>query len=197
MNTGLITPATSQLFKFYSHCFAYPYEEMNYELQNLFRVLESEDLNDEEIILSDQVLSIINLYQGEEIKDLRNEFVSLFTAIESEDPICPIIASDFCKLAARPYDAFEAEEYIYDSAIPVSSDDPIDSIVNYLMYLAYACDEFLSGESEVLLSSFFDNHIIYWIPNFCDRMHTTASLSFYKEVAVGLKETILLFGQDN
>jgi len=86
MNIEIITPATSQLFKFYTHCFAYPYEEMNYE--------------------------------------------------------------------------------------------------------------FLSGNDEINISSFFDNHIIYWIPMFCDRLNATASLSFYKEAAIGLKETILIYQQD-
>ena len=196
MNIEIITPATSQLFKFYTHCFAYPYEEMNYELHNLFRVLENEILTDEEVILADQVLSIINLYQGEEIKDLRDEFVALFTSSKSEDPICPMIASDLCRLASKTYYSFEAEEQIYESGLPVNMDEPIDSIFNYLQYLSFACDEFLSGDDEINISSFFDNHIIYWIPMFCDRLYATASLSFYKEAAIGLKETILIYQQD-
>ena len=196
MNIEIITPATSQLFKFYTHCFAYPYEEMNYELHNLFRVLENEILTDEEVILADQVLSIINLYQGEEIKDLRDEFVALFTSSKSEDPICPMIASDLCSLASKTYYSFEAEEQIYESGLPVNMDEPIDSIFNYLQYLSFACDEFLSGDDEINISSFFDNHIVYWIPLFCDRLNATASLSFYKETAIGLKETILIYQQD-
>ena len=80
MNIEMITPVTANIFKFYTHCFLFPYEEMIYELQNLFRVIENEDLDEEELILVEQTLSVINLYQGEEISELRSEYVSLFTA---------------------------------------------------------------------------------------------------------------------
>ena len=197
MNIDIITPATALIFKFYTQCFAFPYEEMNYELHNLFRVLENEDLIDDELILADQALAIINLYQGEEISNLRSEYVSLFTSSGSENIICPILASDFCKLATKRYDSFEAEEYIYESGIPINSDEPVDSIVNYLQFLSYACEEYLVGnlDSKVLIS-FFDNHLVCWIPLFCDHLYRVSNLSFYKEVAIGLKESLLYWGSD-
>jgi TorA maturation chaperone TorD len=197
MNIDIITPATALIFKFYTQCFAFPYEEMNYELQNLFRVLENEDLVEEELILADQALTIINLYQGEEISGLRSEYVTLFTSSESENIICPIVASDFCKLATKRYDSFEAEEYIYESSVPINTDEPVDSIVNYLQYLSYACDEYFIGILDPkTLNSFFENHIVCWIPLFCDHLYRVSNLSFYKEVAIGLKESLLFLGSD-
>ena len=197
MNIDIITPATALIFKFYTQCFAFPYEEMNYELHNLFRVLDNEDLVEDELILTDQALTIINVYQGEEISNLRSEYVALFTSSGSENIICPIVASDFCKLATKRYDSFEAEEYIYESGIPINTDEPVDSIVNYLQYFSYSCEEYLIRNLDVkILNSFFESHIVYWIPLFCDHLYRSSNLSFYKEVAVGLKESLLYLGSD-
>ncbi len=192
MNLDIISPATTIIFRFYTHCFVFPYEEMNYELQNLFRVLEQNDLSDDELFLADQTLAIINVYQGEEINDLRNEYVSLFTATASGNIICPMIASDFCRMASRPYDPADAEEYILESAIPVDPDEPLDTIVNYLQYFSFACEEYIHGEFNIqVLNSFYHNHMVNWIPQFSDHLYRSAGLSFYKEVATGLKETLL------
>jgi TorA maturation chaperone TorD len=197
MNTNLISPVTVNLFKFYTQCFAFPYEEMNYELQNLYRLLENEISSDDEVFMSDQVLSIINQYQGEDLVNLRMEYVAIFTAQESGTIICPIIASDFCRFASKSYDSTEAEEQIVDSGIPINPDEPIDSILNYLQYLSFACDEFIISDiDENILVSFYRTHIMYWVPLFCDLLYSSAGLAFYKELAVGLKETLLYYEQE-
>ena len=108
-----------------------------------------------------------------------------------------MIASDFCMLASKKYDSFEAEDLIYESTLPINTDDPVDSVVNYLQYLSYACDEYLTGDLKPdTLRSFFKNHISYWIPLFCDLLYRSANLSFYKEVAVGLRETLLFYDSE-
>ena len=197
MKTENVKASSAISLHFYAQSFAFPYEEMNYELQHLFRTLEKVVQDDDDILFTDQILSTINLFQGEEIKDLRAEYVALFTADETSNPRCPLMANDFFRLTMQTYDSHDAEEWIYDSGIPVSVDEPVDSIINYLQYFSFACDEYLSQSLDVEdLSRFFNHHIINWIPQFCDILYRASGISFYKEVAVGLKEFILYFNSN-
>lgn len=194
MNIENITPASAIIIHFYAQCFAFPYEEMNYELQHIYRRLESEELTDDEYLFVEQILSVINVYQGEEIQDLRNEYVSLFTTQQGPHPRCPMIASDFMRLTMQPYDATDAEDAILESAIPINPDEPVDSVINYLQYFSFLISEYCfdqSMSSELIL--FYKEHVLSWIPQLCDTLYRSAGLSFYKEFAVTLKEYILSF----
>lgn len=194
MNIENITPASAIILHFYAQCFAFPYEEMNYELQHIYRRLEGEELTDEEYLFVDQILTVLNLYQGEEVQDLRNEYVSLFTSQLGPHPRCPIIASDFMRLTMQNYDSSEAEDSILDSAIPVNPDEPIDSVINYLQYFSFIITEYVYDSSLVSeLALFYKDHILSWIPQLCDVLYRNSGLSFYKEFSVSLKDYILSF----
>ena len=197
MLTENIKSNTNIILHFYAQAFAFPYEEMNYELQYIFRSLEKHIFDELDAEFADQILSAINLYQGEEIKELRSEYVSLFTSQGSSGPRCPLIASEFFRLTMQNYDSFDAEELIYESGIPVNDDEPIDSIINYLQYLSYASDEFLiKNLDEKIVIAFYEQHILSWVPQFCDILYRAAGLSFYKEIAGGLKDFIISFDRE-
>jgi len=197
MKTENVKSGTAIILHYYAQAFAFPYEEMNYELQHLYRSLEREIHDEDDALFTDQILSSLNLFQGEEIIDLRGEYVALFTSQTSSNPRCPLIASDFCRLTLQKYDSLDAEELIYESGIPVNTDEPVDSIINYLQYLSFACEEFLMESiTPDVLSSFYDNHIVNWIPQFCDILYRAAGLSFYKEIAIGLKDFVLSFNSE-
>jgi len=194
MNRDHISSITSSIMLFYAKCLVYPYDEMNYELQHLFRIIEREEVGDDQIEYIEQVLSVINVYQGEEIRDLREEYVSLFTFNETGQPLCPMMASDFNRFKMIKYDPWEAEELILDSGIPINMDEPVDSVINYLEYFSLLCEEALSGSLDTdKIHIFFEHHIINWIPIFCDTLYKRASLNFFKEVAFGLKNYLIAF----
>ena len=74
MEQSQITPQTPLFLRFYARCFFYPYEEMGYELQHHFRQIEKGAINEEEVSHLEQILNIVNQYQGEDIKFLRENY---------------------------------------------------------------------------------------------------------------------------
>ena len=144
MQQSLITSQTPLFLRFYARCFLYPYDEMGYELQHLFRQLEQGEINENEVPHLEQVLNIINSYQGEEIKILRENYVSLFAQWEGHKPDCPLLASDFMQGFGKTYDSSPFIEDLLDSGIPVNPEEEMDSIVNHLEYLSVLCEGDLS-----------------------------------------------------
>lgn len=183
-----ISASDIHLINFYTRCFNYPYEELIYELQHLFRTLETEIIDEEEYALIDQVLSIINVYQGEESEDLREEYNKLFVQAEDQKPLCPLIASDFLSRYARHYDSERFNELLFESGLHTTSDEMGDTLINQLEYLSMLCDQYRFGEiKEQEVLQFLNKHILIWIPAFCDVLYHAANLTFYREIAEGLK----------
>jgi TorA maturation chaperone TorD len=191
MQPLLITTKTPLFLRFYSRCFLYPYEEMGYEFQHYFRQLERGEIFEEEIPHLEQVLNIINNYQGEDIKSLRENYVSLFTRWEGHEPDCPLLASHFMAGFGKSYDSGPFIDDLLDSGIPVNLDEDLDSIINYLEYLSVFCESDQKPLSVEEFSEFHNQHIISWIPMFCDLLYRTSHISFYKEVATGLKDYLI------
>jgi TorA maturation chaperone TorD len=191
MQQEQITPQTPLFLRFYARCFLYPYEEMGYELQHHFRQLERGEIIEEEISHLEQILNIINHYQGEEIKTLRENYVSLFTQWEGHQPDCPLLAGDFMQGFGKSYDSGPFIDNLLDSGLPVNPEEALDSIVNYLEYMSVLCDGNLEPVSALDFSDFQNKHIYSWIPLFCDVLYQASQISFYKEVATGLKNYIL------
>ena len=179
--------------RFYARCFNFPYEEMGYELQYLLRQIEREELEGDDFSHLEQVLNIVNHYQGEEIKDLRDNFVALFSLWENTQPVCPMIASDFMEAIKRDYNADEFVDRLLESGLSVNPEDALDSIVNYLDYFAWLFEQPVDGEHNQELIWFYENHVLAWIPLFCELLFDSGNISFYKEVALGLKEFVLRF----
>jgi len=183
-----ITPLASLILRFYAKCFTFPYEEMNYELQHQYRVIEREAVTEEETNHVDQILTIINYYQGAEIKDLRDDYVNLFTSNQDVKAPCPMIASEFLSMYASHYDPDKISDSIWESGIPINPDEPIDSILNYLEYLSLLCQEYSESEEKYFnVELFLKEHILIWIPQFCEALYKVAQVEFYREVAAGLK----------
>ena len=197
MTIHRITSVTSIICNFYARCFSYPYDEMNHELQHLFRMMERNEINTENYEQLDQVLRIVNQYQGEEIKDLRNDYVLLFAGSEDQNPFCPLIASEFLSIYGRHYDPESFSDLIFDSGIPVTPDEPVETITNYLEYLSVLLEQSVHNDSDlVLMHRFMEEHILNWMPLFCDVLYKSSTINFYREVASGLKEFILWLHPD-
>ncbi len=192
MDEYKITSLSPLFLRFYARCFAYPYAEQQYELQHLFRVMENETISDEEAEHLEVVLSIINQYQGQEIKILREDFVLTFTGTYSDQNYCPMLASEFSTRNKIQCDPESLLELFVENGLSVAADESFDSIINYLEYLSLLYEQFLAGEiASAALEEFISGHVLNWIPLFCQQVQQQSNLEFYKEVATGLRLFIL------
>jgi TorA maturation chaperone TorD len=192
MDESKITSLTPLFLRFYARCFVYPYAEQQYELQHLFRVMENEPVSDEETEHLETILSIINQYQGQEIKILREDFVATFTNTYSEQNFCSLLAGDFTSRHNIQYDPESLLDLYLENGLTVEADESFDSIINYLEYLSMSYEQFLAGEIDLVnLDEFVSGHILNWIPLFCLQVQQQSNLEFYKEAATGLRFLLL------
>ncbi len=187
-------PQTSLFLRFYARCFIYPYDEMGYELQHIFRQIERGEISIDDHPYLEQLLNVINHYQGEDLKDLRDNYVGLFSQWESGHTVCSLLASDFADAFGIKYESDNFIDLLIDSDIPTDPADAMDSIVNYLEYFSVLCEDDNESPIENRLTEFYNNHLIIWIPQFCDQLFRTSNISFYKEVAIGLSAYLLQTG---
>jgi TorA maturation chaperone TorD len=189
MNAQKITPLSSLVVRFYARCFSYPYAELQYELQYLFRVMENSEVSLEESGHLETILNIINLYQGQEIKIVRADFVQTFTQISPDRPYCPLWAGDFLARINKAYDPEPLLDLFLESGLSVEAGEPFDSIINYLEYLSLLFDQYLGQEIDSeSIDQFIKSHVINWIPHFCNQVIKISNLDLYKEVASGLSK---------
>jgi TorA maturation chaperone TorD len=188
MQSHLIYASDIHIINFYTRCFNFPYEELIYELQHLFRTLESEIEDEEAYQFVEQILNSVNLYQGEEQQSLRNDYTLLFVQTEDQKPLCPMIASHFLARYARHYNADRFNDLMIESGLHMASDEMGDSLINQLEYLSMLCEHVRFEEADRSeLKDYLQQHILIWVPAFCDVLYKAASIAFYREVAAGLK----------
>ncbi len=190
-----VYPLTPLFLRFYARCLIFPYEEMGYELQHLFREIERGEINADEYPYLEQVLNVINHYQGEDLKELRDNYVTLFSQWENGQSPCSPLAGYFTQSFGIDYDPETFIDLLIDSDIPTDPEDSMDSIVNYLEYFSILCDNQIENPAEDILTDFYNKHILVWIPHFCDRLLRASNVSFFKEVAIGLNEFLLQKGE--
>ncbi len=192
MDENKITSLSPLFMRFYARCLAYPYAEQQYELQHLFRVMENEPISAEESEHLEAILSIINQYQGQEIKILREDFVMTFTKTYSGQSYCPLLAGEFTSSHKIPYDSEPVLELFLENGLSVEADESFDSIINYLEYLSMLYEQFLAREIDLAaLEEFVNGHVLNWIPLFCQQVQQQSNLEFYKEAAAGLHLLLL------
>lgn len=190
MDINKITSSSSNLLQFYAKCFVYPYDEMFYELHHMFRILEQNINSDEEFTFTNQILEIVNGFQGIEFNDFREEYIQLFTNFGNQEPLCPLIASDFLIRNARHIETESLYELFHECGLPFDEDEPTDSLINILEYFSIIINPEESF-SEADIEYFYDNYIINWIPAFCDTLQNASGFSYYKDIAINLKEYLI------
>lgn len=190
MDLDKISHYSPTLLQFYAKCFVYPYDEMFYELHHMYRILEQSLSNDEEYTFTNQILDIVNNFQGIEFKEFREEYIQLFSNFGDQDPLCPIIASDFLIRNAKHLDSEALYELFLDSGLPFDQDEPPDSLINILEYFSILVnpDDRYPEED---IQYFYDNYVLSWLPMFCDTLQSASGFSYYKDIANSLKEFIL------
>ncbi len=189
MSLEIISPFSSGLLRFYANCFVFPYEEMFYELHHLYRTLEQNINNDEDYIHLQKALEIINNFQGMEFRELREEYVRLFTNAVENEPLCPFYANDFLARFTKSIEADQLPEMFYEAGFPFDQSEDADSIINLLEYFSLLTDSFFNKEiSEEELISFYDKYLLVWLPSFCETLIKASSINFYREIAEGLND---------
>ena len=192
MTSAITRPGISLLLRFYARCFNFPYEEMGYELQHIYRQLEREQFAEEDYPYLEQVLNVVNSYQGEDLKTLRDTYLYLFGRVEGDRPACPCFASELSQILNLRYNSDSFIDKLLESDLVLDTEEPLDSIIYYLEYLSLLYE---SAENIHTFRKFNKQHILSWIPVFCDRLIRTSQISFYKEVAVGLGEFLFESGE--
>ena len=185
-----ISPFSPTLLQFYAKCFVYPYDEMFYELHHMYRILEQNVSNDEEYTFTNQNLDIVNNFQGIEFKEFREEYIRLFTTFGDQEPLCPIIASEFLKRNAKHLDSDSLYDLFIESGLPFDGDEPPDSLINILEYFSIIVNpDDCYPEEEI--ENYYNNYMMNWIPMFCDTLQNASGFSYYKDIANSLKEYLL------
>jgi len=187
------SPRTAPLIlRFYARCFLFPYEEMIYELHDLFRQIELLIDDQESMYRGHEVLSVLNTFQGEDIRSLRADYVFLFTGRDRPEPVCPIIAAEFSERFGISYDSDSFVDLFIDSGFQTGEEDALDSIVNYLEYMALLYMQVnIEFKPEIDPEKFLKHHVLPWIPQFCDTLSKSANISFYRELGASLKRYLL------
>lgn len=170
-----------QLFRYYSKCLTFPYDELRLELQHLFRQLEIHNRNTLDEQLAAHALDVLNFLQGEEISALQAEYTRIFTHEEGSDPLVSILFTDY----ATPEITEPVLDAMYDNLVDVSFDESPDSITNFLEYYS------LLAETEDVLESL--KTFVQVIGPFSKALYGNTTLNFYKELAKGLNEVAAVF----
>ncbi len=168
------------VFRFYSKALAFPYNEMGFEFQHLFRQMEVACRSDEDEQLAARVLQVINNFQGEEISALQAEYTRMFTHEPASRPDVSIYMADYSN--SETADALIAR--MYESDLGDMYDETPETITHLLNYAAQISDE---NDPESQLSE-----LPQIINPFSQHLYKGTTLGFYKEVAKGLSEICLV-----
>lgn len=155
----------------------------------------------------------------EEIQELtlaceeEKERVAFFESLETE--YVRLFVNDFPTLRAPPYESFYQEGRMMGKAavdsLSIYEEDGLtlqkdgelpDHIVSQLEYLLFLClgekkaeeeqDAVLSGRFRQRKRSFYERHIMNWVPEFCSRVRTESSVPYYRVMARLLKNFLAL-----
>lgn len=166
----------SYIFRFYSKSLTFPYNELGWELQHLFRQMEVLYQNDLEEQLAGHALEVLNYFQGEEMITLQGEFSRMFSHVEGEEPLIAIHFTSY----GNPGDADMILDHLFESTFDVSYDEAPESIINLLDYYSYL------AETDDILEKLAE--FVSVIKDFSQKLYDGSNINFYKELAKGLNE---------
>lgn len=170
-----------QIFRFYSKCLTFPYDELRLELQHIFRQLEIYTQNEVDEQLAAHALDVLNYLQGEDISRLQAEYSQLFTHEEGKEPLVSILFTDYGNINQTE----EMLDDMYENLVDISFDETPESISNLLEYYSFLAETEDVNDALKFFSSI--------IEPFSKQLNKQTTLSFYKEVSKGLNELADIF----
>ncbi|MBD3225377.1 MAG: hypothetical protein GF313_11640 [Caldithrix sp.] len=180
----------SHAFRFYARVLSYPYEELRHEFHHLLREIELNIQTQVDNTIASHILDIVNVYQGEEMRDLQGEYVRMFSHAEEELPLVSLRISDL-----QPgTDILELMDHMHESGLFLDSEGDLDSMINVLDYFS----SLLSTFDEVHeLDHFYALYIQSTLPQLAGKLYRETSINFYKECAKAFTSTIQLISNPN
>ena len=172
--------------RFYARALMYPYDELTYEFQSLYREMEKHISSDADNTLAAKVLDVINFYQGEDMITLQSEYVRLFTPREDEPPFIPMQIQDL----VPGLDTFSLINELEDSALFAEIEDEPELVLNIMEYFS----SLLEYETDEKVESFYEIYLKSSLPKLGEQVYNGTMLNFYKEYAKGLNELVQLVG---
>ena len=171
----------SHIFRFYSKSLTFPYTELGFELQHLFRQMEILCRNELEEQLASHALEILNYFQGEDMSSLQAEYSRMFSHVEGDEPLLAIHFTEYGDAG----DADHILDHLFDSSFDLSYDEAPNSIINLLDYYCYLAD----GDEIVGHLKEFSSIL----EDFSKKLYDVSNINFYKELAKGLNELAIIF----
>ncbi len=173
------------VFRFYSRALSFPYDQMGFEMQHLFREIEIKCQDEWDESLANKILDVINFFQGEEINELQGEYTHLFVHSKTENSKVGFTISDYC--TDSTYNQLLDE--IYDSGLGQTFDDVPDDISTLFDYGSLLLND----------QNFDEKAGLFYIVllSFSQQLHKQAAKNFYREIARGINDICFFLKSDD
>lgn len=162
------------------------------ELYKLFATLFSREPSDEIIY---QFRDMFQMRFTEPPQAIRMEFLNLFSShqLSPHESLYNYPPYELPRLWGK---ATEEVEAFYNS-VGLMIDEEISLIPDHisaeLFFMSYLVENKLLKEQKL----FMEKHLLQWVPLYCDELEKHASTTFFREVAMLLKEFIITDYEDN
>jgi TorA maturation chaperone TorD len=185
----------SLLYQYHEKDFFSSFKDKKQEISALFK-----NLADVMCLPLEQTIDkFINSLDELKIQDVQSEYVRLF----DYRPVCPSFESFFLKSSSKVANTknknpakmqIAIEEFYRDYGIKPANygEQPPDHITTELEFMYYLCfceGEAKSNQEEVIeyitaQSNFMQDHLILWVPKFCEIIENSTRLDFYRLLSV-------------
>ncbi|RMG70431.1 MAG: hypothetical protein D6710_07370 [Nitrospirae bacterium] len=174
-------------------------DSYNKELAETYKVLANifTRLPDEELV--DQLRDELELEIKDPIDSVIEDYTQLFYGPQS--PLTPVESLYHYKNTPSYWNETTEEVADFYRSCGLELDDestelPPDHIAIEFLFVSYLLENNMIDE----LRRFFNEHIMQWIPSYCDTLKKRAQTDFYRELASVTKEVVLsdyeeLFGE--
>lgn len=172
------------LFRFYAKALSFPYTELAFELQHIFRQLEINSQNELDEQLAAHALEVLNYFQGEEMSTMQGEFGRLFSSGEDS---AALVSSLFTSYGPAEV-AEELLDEMFETLLELRFDEAPESIVNLMDYYSFLAETDLDLEKLTPLVAI--------LKEFSKTLYDITIINYYKELGKSLNELSALFNPE-
>ncbi len=158
------------------------------ELYKLFSALFMEEPR-EEVIL--RIKEIFRMKFNDTLHDIKTDFVGLFMRpdfhLSPHESLHNYPLGETPRLWGRA--AYEVQESYRSAGLIIDDESEVipDHLGVELLFMSYLVESDLAAQQW----KFMGEHLIRWVPEFCDEVEKHAATGFYKEVAILLREFVV------
>jgi TorA maturation chaperone TorD len=158
------------------------------ELYKLLSALFVEEPQ-EEVIL--RIKEMLRMEFDDTLQEIRTDFVGLF--MRPDLHLSPHESLHSYPLGETPglwgRATYEVQESYRSAGLMIDEESEIipDHLGAELLFMSYLIGNDLAAQQR----KFMDDHLFRWVPEFCDEIEKHAATTFYREVAILLKEFVV------